>query len=82
MTSGEVLIDGETIQITMTNVRQNVGVVLQDTYLFSGTVRENIRYGKLDATDEEVEQAAKIAYAHTFIKYLPEQYDTMLTSEE
>ncbi len=64
----------------MTNVRDHVGVVLQDTYLFSGTVRENIRFGKLDATDEEVEQAAKIAYAHNFIKYLPEQYETMLTS--
>ncbi|MEG0381492.1 MAG: ATP-binding cassette domain-containing protein, partial [Kurthia sp.] len=49
-------------------------------YLFSGTVRENIRFGKLDATNEEVEEAAKVAYAHNFIKYLPEQYETMLTS--
>lgn len=81
VTSGEVLIDGENIQsYAMTNVRKNIGVVLQDTYLFSGTVRENIRYGKLEATDEEVEQAAKIAYAHSFIKYLPDKYDTMLTS--
>ena len=54
--------------------------MLQDTYLFSGTVRENIRFGKLDATDAEVEQAAKMAYAHNFIKYLPEQYDTVLKS--
>lgn len=81
VTSGEILIDGENIQsYAMMNVRQKVGVVLQDTYLFSGTVRENIRYGRIDATDHEVEQAAKIAYAHTFIKYLPEQYDTMLSS--
>ncbi|CAM5220471.1 ATP-binding cassette subfamily B protein OS=Ureibacillus acetophenoni OX=614649 GN=SAMN05877842_1057 PE=4 SV=1 [Ureibacillus acetophenoni] len=48
--------------------------------MFSGTVRENIRYGKLDATDEEVEEAAKIAYAHNFIKYLPKRYETVLVS--
>ena len=80
-TSGRILLDGTDItQYKMENVRQHVGIVLQDTYLFSGTVRDNIRFGKLDATDEEVEAAAKIAYAHGFIKYLPEQYDTMLTS--
>lgn len=80
-TAGRILLDGEPIEhYKMTNVRDHVGVVLQDTYLFSGTVRENIRFGKLDATDDEVEQAAKIAYAHNFIKYLPEQYDTVLTS--
>ncbi|WP_339199773.1 ABC transporter ATP-binding protein [Solibacillus sp. FSL R5-0449] len=80
-TGGRILLDGEPIQhYKMSNVRDHVGVVLQDTYLFSGTVRENIRFGKLDATDDEVEQAAKIAYAHNFIKYLPEQYDTVLTS--
>lgn len=80
-TGGRILLDGEPItNYKMTNVRDHVGVVLQDTYLFSGTVRENIRFGKLNATDEEVEQAAKIAYAHNFIKYLPQQYDTMLTS--
>lgn len=78
---GEILIDGENIETyAMENIRAHIGVVLQDTYLFSGTVRENIRYGKLEATDEEVEQAAKIAYAHSFIKYLPEQYETMLVS--
>lgn len=81
VTSGEIMIDGENIKsYAMTNVRKNIGVVLQDTYLFSGTVRENIRYGKIEATDDEVEKAAKIAYAHSFIKYLPEQYDTMLSS--
>ncbi|MDM5335495.1 ABC transporter ATP-binding protein [Ureibacillus composti] len=79
--SGEILIDGNEInQYKMENLRDHIGVVLQDTYLFSGTVRENIRYGKLDATDEEVERAAKIAYAHSFIKYLPQKYDTMLSS--
>lgn len=81
VTEGEILIDGENIQsYSMEHLRDSIGVVLQDTYLFSGTVRENIRYGKLDATDEEVEMAAKIAYAHSFIKYLPEQYDTLLES--
>ena len=80
-TAGRILIDGVDItQYKMENIRQHVGIVLQDTYLFSGTVRDNIRFGKLDATDEEVERAATIAYAHNFIKYLPEQYDTMLTS--
>ncbi|MER2119638.1 MAG: ABC transporter ATP-binding protein [Solibacillus sp.] len=80
-TGGRILLDAEPIEhYKMTNVRDHVGVVLQDTYLFSGTVRENIRFGKLHATDDEVEQAAKIAYAHNFIKYLPEQYDTVLTS--
>ena len=80
-TGGRILLDGKPItSYKMENVREHVGVVLQDTYLFSGTVRENIRFGKLDATDQEVEEAAKIAYAHNFIKYLPERYDTWLTS--
>lgn len=79
VTSGEILIDGENIQrYSLKHLRDSIGVVLQDTYLFSGTVRDNIRYGKLDATDEEVEKAAQIAYADSFIKYLPNQYDTML----
>ncbi|WP_442916926.1 ABC transporter ATP-binding protein [Lysinibacillus sp. 54212] len=80
-TSGAIFLDGRNItDYKMENVRDHVGVVLQDTYLFSGTVRENIRFGKLDATDAEVEEAAKIAYAHNFIKYLPQQYETLLTS--
>lgn len=80
-TGGKLLLDGVPIEsYKMANVRDHVGVVLQDTYLFSGTVRENIRFGKLGATDAEVEEAAKIAYAHNFIKYLPQQYDTLLTS--
>ncbi|MEK4495448.1 ABC transporter ATP-binding protein [Ureibacillus sp. FSL W8-0352] len=81
VSSGEILIDGEEIRsYPMEHLRDSIGVVLQDTYLFSGTVRENIRYGKLDATDEEVERAAKIAYADSFIKYLPNQYETKLNS--
>lgn len=80
-TEGEILIDGNDIkQYKMENLRDHIGIVLQDTYLFSGTVRENIRYGKLTASDEDVERAAKIAYAHNFIKYLPEGYDTILVS--
>ncbi|WP_342471760.1 ABC transporter ATP-binding protein [Metasolibacillus sp. FSL H7-0170] len=78
---GQIFIDDEEITTyKLENLRSHIGVVLQDTYLFSGTVRDNIRYGKLDATDEEVEQAAKIAYTHNFIKYLPYEYDTMLVS--
>lgn len=76
---GEILIDGHNIEhYQMATIRQRVGVVLQDTYLFSGTIRENIRFGKLDATDEEVVEAAKIANAHHFIKYLPAQYETLV----
>ncbi|RUL54801.1 ABC transporter ATP-binding protein [Lysinibacillus antri] len=78
---GQIMIDGEdSTSYQLDNLRDHIGVVLQDTYLFSGTVRENIRYGKLSATDEQVEKAAKIAYAHNFIKYLPQGYDTMLAS--
>ena len=56
-------------------------MVLQDTHLFSGTVRENIRYGRLDATDDDVEEAAKLASAHSFIKRLPKGYDTMIEGD-
>ena len=77
--AGEILIDGHNIEdYKMATIRERVGVVLQDTYLFTGTIRENIRFGKLDATDIEVEEAAKIANAHNFIKYLPAQYDTVV----
>lgn len=79
--SGTITIDGRNIEdYTMHSLREHVGIVLQDTYLFKGTIRDNIRFAKLDATDEEVEEAAKVAYAHQFIRHLPEQYDTMLTS--
>ena len=60
------------------DLRRSLGIVLQDTNLFTGTVMENIRYGRLDATDEEVRQAAKLANADDFISRLPEGYDTML----
>lgn len=78
--SGEILIDGENIdQITRGSLRRSISMVLQDTYLFSETVRENIRYGRLDASDEEVIQAAKMANAHKFIMQLPDGYDTVLS---
>lgn len=77
--SGTILIDGKPIEdITRNSLRKTVGMVLQDTYLFSETVRENIRYGKPDATDAEVERAARMANAHSFIIHLPEGYDTVL----
>ena len=62
-------------------LRSNIAMVLQDTHLFTGTVRENIRYGRLDATNEEIENAAKLANAHSFISRLPEGYDTMITGD-
>ncbi len=76
---GAVLIDGHDVRsVTQDSLRRQLGIVLQDTYLFSTTVRENIRYGRPDATDEQVEAAARIALAHDFILRLPEGYDTML----
>lgn len=65
-------------KIKKSELRHSLGIVLQDTNLFTGTIRENIRYGKLDATDEEVIQAAKIANAHDFIEMLPQGYDTVI----
>lgn len=80
--AGEILIDGINIKnIQKASLRSNIAMVLQDTHLFSGTVRENIRYGRLDATDEEVVAAAKIACAHTFIERLPNGYDTVLDGD-
>jgi len=79
---GEILIDGINIKnIKKDSLRSNIAMVLQDTHLFSGTVRENIRYGRLDATDEEVIAAAKIACAHSFIERLPQGYDTVLDGD-
>ena len=63
------------------DLRSLFGMVLQDTWLFNGTIRENIRYGKLDATDEEVEAAAKAAFAHHFIMTLPHGYDTVINED-
>ena len=67
-------------KIKKSDLRRSLGIVLQDTNLFTGTVKDNIRYGKLDATNEEIIKAAKIANAHDFITRLPDGYDTMLTS--
>lgn len=80
--SGEILMDGFPVtQIARDSLRRNIAMVLQDTHLFTGTVRENIRYGRLDATDEEVEQAAKMASAHSFIIRLEHGYDTVLEGD-
>lgn len=80
--SGSITIDGVDIRhINRENLRSNIAMVLQDTHLFTGTVRENIRYGRLDATDEEVIEAAKTASAHSFIMRLPKGYDTMLEGD-
>jgi len=75
--NGEILLDGKNIRgISMRSLRRNIGVVQQDVYLFAGTVSDNIRYGKLDATDEEIIAAAKKANAHDFIMKLPNGYAT------
>ena len=80
-TGGSIVLDGREIKnIKRESLRSHMGFVLQDTYLFEGTIRDNIRYGRLDATDKEVEQAAKMANADSFIKRLPNGYDTMLIS--
>lgn len=77
---GKIRYDGINInKIKKSDLRRSLGIVLQDTNLFTGTVRENIRYGKLDATDDEITAAATLAGAHSFISRLPEGYDTMLT---
>ncbi len=79
---GEILIDGRPIkQYDRENLRKNIAMVLQDTHLFTGTVRENIRYGRLDATDEEIVAAAKTASAHSFIMRLEHGYDTLLEGD-
>ncbi len=75
--SGRITIDGEDIRsLTLRSLRENIGVVAQDVYLFSGSVRENIAYGKTNATDAEIEEAARLAGAHEFISALPNGYDT------
>ena len=77
---GKIRYDGISINnIRKPDLRRSLGIVLQDTNLFTGTVRENIRYGNLDASDEEVEAAAQLANADDFIRRLPQGYDTMLT---
>jgi len=79
---GEILIDGRNINtLNKLSLRRNIAMVLQDTHLFTGTVMENIRYGRLDATDDEVVEAAKTASAHSFIKRLPNGYNTLLEGD-
>lgn len=79
---GKIRYDGINInKIKKADLRHSLGIVLQDTHLFTMSVRDNIRYGRLDATDEEVIAAAKLANAHSFIKRLPEGYDTILTGD-
>lgn len=79
---GKIRYDGINInKIKKADLRRSLGMVLQDTHLFTATIRDNIRYGKLDATDEEVEAAAKLANADTFIKHLPQGYDTMISGD-
>ena len=79
---GKIRYDGINInKIKKADLRRSLSMVLQDTHLFTGTVMENIRYGRLDATDEEVIAAAKLANAHWFISHLPDGYDTMLTGD-
>ena len=80
--SGTITYDGIDIKdIKKDDLRRSLGIVLQDTHLFTGTIADNIRYGNLHATDEEVKAAAKLANAHTFIKHLPHGYDTVITGD-
>ena len=79
---GRISVDGkDIIGLTRDSLRRSFGMVLQETWLFAGTVRENIAYGKPDATDEEVEAAAKAAHAHSFIRRLPQGYQTMIAED-
>lgn len=79
---GEITYDGIDLKrIRKADLRGSLAMVLQDTHLFTGTVRENIRYGNLEASDSEVEEAAKLANAHAFIQHLPQGYDTVLTAD-
>lgn len=79
---GKIRYDGVNVKkIKKSSLRSSLGIVLQDTHLFTGTIKENIRYGKLDASDEEVYQAAQLSNAETFINHLPEKYETVITGD-
>ena len=81
-TDGAILFDGVPIEpISKASLREQMAFVLQDPFLFEMSIKENIRYGRLDATDEEMIEAAKKANAHAFIEKLPDQYDTVLSSD-
>ena len=80
--SGNIKIDGhDTAKMTRNSLRTNVGMVLQDTWLKAGTIAENIAYGKPDATAEQIENAAKLAHAHSFIKRMPSGYETVISED-
>jgi ATP-binding cassette subfamily B protein len=77
--AGRVLVDGTDVRrVTLQSLRREIGVIAQDPFLFSATVRENLAFGRPDATDEQIEQAARLAQAHEFIAALPEGYDTVI----
>jgi len=79
---GQITYDGiEIKRICKEDLRQSLGMVMQDTHLFSGTILDNIRYGRLDATDEECIEAAKLVNAHSFIRRLPQGYQTLITAD-
>ena len=76
---GDILIDNKSIyDLTLESLRSNIGIVQQEVFLFTGTIKENIKYGKQDATDDEIIEAAKRANIHNFIINLPEGYDTFI----
>lgn len=80
VTKGRIMVDGKDVrELERDSLRRSFGMVLQDTWLFTGTIRENIAFGKLDASESEIEAAAKAAHAHGFISRLPEGYDTMIS---
>ena len=77
--NGDILIDGKSIyDVTLDSLRKNIGIVQQEVFLFTGTIRDNILYGKTDATEEELIKAARMANIHEFIEALPEGYDTYI----
>ena len=79
-TDGKVLVDGLDVRdITISSLRSHMGIMMQDSFIFSGTIRDNIRYGKLDATDEEIEAACRAVCAHDFISEMPDGYDTVVS---
>ena len=80
VSKGSVLIDGVDVrQVTLESLRSQLGIMTQDNFLFSGTIRDNIRYGRLEATDQEIQEAAKAVNAHDFIMKLPKGYDTEIS---
>jgi ATP-binding cassette subfamily B protein len=82
LASGRILLDGiDTTDLARAELRSQVGMVLQDAWLFEGTIRENIRYGRLDATDDEVIEAAKATMVDRFVRQLPDGYDTVIDSD-